>query len=356
MENPESDIFTIPPGGRRSHGKVTLAEVAARAGVATMTVSRLLRAPQSVRPGTAERILLALRETGYAPNKQAGSLASGRSAMVAVLIPSVANSIFAETIQGLSDTLQPAGLELMLAPSGYSHDREENQLRALLGWAPAAVVVTGRHHSPGSIQLMRRAREAGTPVIEMWDKHPETAEFTQIGFNHHEVGQVMARHLLDCGYDDLIFLDSGVVQDYRAHERGQGFLQAARQAGAKVRIVTAASIEPMAAGRLAIQGMTASQRPRAIAFANDHLAVGALLQALDMQIELPQQLALLGFGDFPIASQLGGGLSTLAVPRQQIGQECGRSILSALNLPMPDDETRPAPMPLEPRLVIRQTT
>lgn len=353
MENPEADTFMIPPGSRRSHGKVTLSEVAAHAGVTPMTVSRLLRAPNSVRPETAERIRLALTETGYAPNKQAGSLASGRSAMVAVLIPSVANSIFAETIQGLSDTLQPAGLELMLAPSGYSHEREEDQLRALLGWAPAALVVTGRHHSPGSIKLMRRARDAGTPVIEMWDQHPETAEFTQVGFNHHEVGQVMARHLLACGYDDLMFLDSGVVQDYRAHERGQGFLQEARQAGAKVRITTAASIERMAAGRQALQAMAPSRRPRAIACANDHLAVGVLLQAQDMQIELPTPLALLGFGDFPIAGQLGGGLSTLDVPRHHIGQQCGRSILAALHLPMPDDE---APLSLEPRLVIRRTT
>lgn len=356
MENPQSDIFMTPPGSRRSHGKVTLSEVAAHAGVTPMTVSRLLRAPNSVRPETAERIRLALTETGYAPNKQAGSLASGRSAMVAVLIPSVANSIFAETIQGLSDTLQPAGLELMLAPSGYSHEREEDQLRALLGWAPAALVVTGRHHSPGSIKLMRRARDAGTPVIEMWDQHPETAEFTQVGFNHHEVGQVMARHLLDCGYDDLMFLDSGVVQDYRAHERGQGFLQAARQAGAKVRITTAASIERMAAGRQALAAMVPSRRPRAIACANDHLAVGVLLQAQDMQIELPTPLALLGFGDFPIAGQLGGGLSTLDVPRHQIGQECGRSILAALHLPMPNDEARLAPRSQEPRLVIRRTT
>ena len=356
MENPQSDIFLIAPGVRRSHGKSTLADVAAQAGVTTMTVSRLLREPNSVKPETAERIRQALTATGYTPNKQAGSLASGRSALVAVLIPSVANSIFAETIQGLAETLQPAGLELMLAPSGYSHEREENQLRAMLGWAPAAVVVTGRQHSAGSLQLLRSAREAGTPVIEMWDNEPQTAEFTQIGFNHHQAGQAMARHLLHCGYTDLMFLDSSVVQDYRAHERGLGFVQAAEQAGVEVRLQTAQLGEPMAAGRAMLQGLLQPSRPLAIGFANDHLAVGALLQACDFGLAVPQQLALLGFGDFPIAGQLMGGLSTLAAPRHLIGLECGRSILNSLNIKIRSSETSLEPVCLEPKLMIRHTT
>jgi LacI family transcriptional regulator, gluconate utilization system Gnt-I transcriptional repressor len=132
---------------RRGHGRTTLADVAAAAGVTAITVSRYLREPYRVAPDTAAGVAAALRATGYLPNKQAGvlaSAASGSARMVAALIPSIANSIFAETVQGLADALQGSGCELLLAATGYSVEREEEQLRALLGWFPSALVVTGR--------------------------------------------------------------------------------------------------------------------------------------------------------------------------------------------------------------------
>jgi LacI family gluconate utilization system Gnt-I transcriptional repressor len=117
MENPQPGLDSANARHRRSHGRATLADVAAHAGVTPMTVSRMLRQPDRVAPETAQRIRQAIDNTGYSPNKQAGGLASGRSAIVAAIIPSVANSVFAETIQGLSDALQHAGLELFWRPT-----------------------------------------------------------------------------------------------------------------------------------------------------------------------------------------------------------------------------------------------
>ena len=116
--------------------------------------------------------------------------------------------------------------------------------------------------------------------------------------------QAMAQHLLDCGHRDLVYVDSGVKEDFRAHER----------ASATVRTIKADRGEPMAAGRKALQSLVPHQLPQGIVFANDHLAAGALLQAQEAGIRVPEELALLGFGDFPIAGQLGGGISTLPAP------------------------------------------
>lgn len=356
MENPQPARDSPGARPRRSHGRATLADVAAHAGVTPMTVSRMLREPDRVAAETAQRIRQAIDDTGYSPNKQAGGLASGRSAIVAAIIPSVANSVFAETIQGLSDALQPAGLELFLAPNGYKLDREEEQLKTLLGWGPAAIAVTGRRHSSGARTLMRQAKRAGTPVIQMWDQDPLDTEFLQVGFNHPQVGMSMARHLLDCGYRDLGYVDSGVVEDFRAHERGQGFVQVALQAGAQVQVSVASACEPMTAGRLMLQQLKQNRLPRALAFANDHLAAGACLEALDMGIRLPGQLALLGYGDFSISQQLGGGISTMATPRYQIGQVTGQSILQLLGLMTIGPDPAAGLPNLTPRLVVRNTT
>lgn len=307
-------------------------DVAALAEVTPITVSRFLRQPEVVAEPTATRIREALATSGYVPNKQAGQLASGRSRMVAALLPNLAHSIFGETVQGLADGLQAAGHELLLAATNYSTEREEEQLRALLGWGPGAVVVTGRRHSAGALALLRGARDAGTPVVEMWDQHPGADGFTQVGFDHAEVGRAMARHLLALGHKALAYVDSGVAEDFRAHERGAAFTAAARRAGATVHALPARAGDAFDAGRAALAEMRALTGPRitAAAFANDQLACGALLQAQAEGLAVPAKLALLGFGDFPLGRQLPPGLSTVRPPRYEIGRGAAEAVLQAL--------------------------
>lgn len=321
---------------RRGHGRATLADVAAAAGVTAITVSRYLREPHRVAAATAETIARAIVETGYVPNKQAGVLASagsGSSRMVAALIPSIANSIFAETVQGLADGLQGSGCELLLASTNYSVEREEEQLRALMGWFPSAIVVTGRRHSAGALALMRTARDRGTPVIEIWDHHRSARGFTQIGFDHAEVGRAMALHLIERGHRSLAYVDSGVAEDFRAHERGEAFIAAAAARGASVQRVVAPQAEAIEAGRAALATLLDGRgRPRAsaAAFANDHLACGALLEAQARDIAVPAALALLGFGDFVLGRQLAPGLSTVQLPRLEIGRATAQALLASL--------------------------
>ncbi|MDE2080745.1 MAG: LacI family DNA-binding transcriptional regulator [Burkholderiales bacterium] len=322
---------------RRGHGRVTLQTVAEAVGVTSITVSRFLREPARVAPQTAERIRQALADSGYVPNKQAGLLASGRSNMVAALLPNLANSIFAETAQGLSDGLQAAGFELLIASTGYSLEREEQQLRALLGWHPAALVVTGRRHAAGALQLLADAKAAGTPVIEIWDHHPPAkgprqTRFTQIGFNHDEVGAAMAAHLLRAGHRRLAYVDSGVAEDYRAHERGVAFATAVRAAGAQALVLSAPGGDAFDAGRQVLGELVRAGPPAvtAAAFANDHLASGALLEAGRRGVAVPGRLALLGFGDFAIARQLSPALSSVQLPRLAIGAAAADSLLEAL--------------------------
>jgi len=224
---------------------------------------------------------------------------------------------------------------LLLAATGYSAEREEEQLRALLGWFPSALVVTGRRHTPGALALLRQAQARGTPVIEIWDHHPEPGaeSFTQIGFDHEQVGRAMAEHLIARGYRSLAYVDSGVAEDFRAHERGDGFLKAAQRKRVPVRRVTAPTREAIEAGRLAFAGLVdASGRPsvRAAAFANDHLACGALFEARARGLDLPDDVALLGFGDFSLGRQLDPPLSTVHTPRFEIGQAAARALLQAL--------------------------
>jgi len=335
MANPEksstsavAEVAVARPAARgRGHGRATLATVAAQACVASMTVSRYLRAPDQVGRETGDRIASALASTGYTPNKHAGMLASGRSSLVAAIIPSIASPLFAETVQGLSDSLRGHGLELLLASTNYSLEREEEQIRAVLGWSPSALVVTGRRHSDAALAMMRQAVTVGLPVLEMWDHDAVDRMFVQVGFSHRQVGDMMARHLLAKGYRDLAYVQTGVPEDFRAAERGEAFAARVRKAGAAARMFHAPRIEPLAAGRHALREMLAAGLPRAVAFANDNLAAGACLQALEQKISVPGEIALLGFGDFPLSRQIAGGISTVGVGPYDIGVACARQLL-----------------------------
>ncbi len=341
LPNPDPSDRPTARQPRRGHGRATLADVAAAAGVTAITVSRYLREPHRVAKATARAVAKALRQTAYLPNKQAGALASAASAapggarMVAALIPSIANSVFAETVQGLADALQGSGCELMLGATGYSTEREEEQLRALLGWFPAALVVTGRRHSPGALALLRQAQARGTPVIEIWDHRARRGaeRFTQIGFDHEQVGRAMAEHLIERGHATLAYVDSGVAEDFRAQERGDGFMAAAKQRRVQAQRITVPAGEAIEAGRHALVALLRPNgRPkvRAAAFANDHLASGALLEARRRGLAVPQDLALLGFGDFSLGRQLDPPLSSVHTPRFEIGQAAARALLQAL--------------------------
>jgi LacI family transcriptional regulator, gluconate utilization system Gnt-I transcriptional repressor len=341
----------------RGHGRATLADVAAQAGVTTMTVSRYLRAPAQVASGTAEKITQALQETGYSPNLQAGSLASGRSQAVAVIVPNIAHSIFADTLHGLGAGLQEAGLHMIVSSTGYSLAQEEQQVRTMLGWAPAAIVLTGRAHLSATQQLLLSAHQRGTPVVEIWDQSPlgEPHAFQQIGFDHAHVGALMAQALVERGYRQLAFIDSGVEEDFRAHERAQGFLAKAAALGIPVVHLHAGVGDPIEQGGECFAAWyRAKLKPlrSGIGFANDLLATGALLQAQHLNCHMPEEIGLLGFGDFPVGRYCQGGLSTMHIDGERIGQACAEYISQRLRKDGGSD-TQPNQVIMHPRLLWR---
>lgn len=300
-----------------------------------MTVSRYLRSPQRVAASTASRIARAIEETSYSPNHQAGSLASGRSHVVAVVVPNIAHSIFADTLHGLGQELQMHGLHMLVSSTGYSLAQEEVQVRNVLGWAPAALVVTGRAHLPATQSLLKHALARGTPVVEIWDQNPlgEISAFHQIGFNHFDTGSQMARALLSRGMRELVFIDSGLSEDLRAHERADGFMSEAQRQGAQAERIAAPMGDPTLAGAQCFSLWYSRTRRRhqvGFAFANDLLATGAQLRAFEQGLRMPEDMLMLGFGDFPVGRYCQGGLSTIHIDGEQIGKACAHYIARSL--------------------------
>src|SRR4030081_2266939 len=211
-------------GPNPPHFAPTLSAVAKLAGVSSITVSRVVRLPELVAPKTRGRVEAAMRERGYVPNQLAVGLARARTRSIGVLVPTIANSIFADTVQGLSDELEPLGYAVILAQSRYDAAREDHMLSALLSRRPEAIIMVG---SPATEDGARLLRRAGIRVAETWDL-PAAPIDAVAGFNNYEAGVTVAQHLVEQGRNSLAFIGG---DDPRAPRRANGFKNAAHARG-----------------------------------------------------------------------------------------------------------------------------
>jgi LacI family gluconate utilization system Gnt-I transcriptional repressor len=142
---------------------VTLIDVAKAAGVSPITVSRALNEPQLVKPATLAKVQEAVKRTGYVKNMLAGGLASSRSKLVALVLPTISTQTFADMVQGATDRLTAAGYQLLLGIVGYETWREEILVETILSRRPDGVILTGSLHTDNTRQ---RLLQIGTPVVE----------------------------------------------------------------------------------------------------------------------------------------------------------------------------------------------
>ncbi|MFJ7884523.1 LacI family DNA-binding transcriptional regulator [Pseudomonas sp. NPDC096917] len=318
------------PRKRRGAGRVTLSAVARAADVSAITVSRYFNQPEQVSSERRERIAAVVAELGYVPNLVAGGLASARGKIVGMVIPNISGPIFADTIQGFSDTLSRHGYQLLLASSYFSVEQEENAVRAFLGWSPAALVLTSHFHSPATEKMIA---ETDIPVIETWDYQPER-EPLQIGFSHYEVGVTAVRYLHGKGCRRIAFVQNSAPGDFSALERRDGYAATVRELGLEPWVFAPdANRAPFEAGKQAMQTlMSGIPRPDAIIFANDNLAAGGLLAAQRAGLDIPGDCAVLGFGDYPFADMLLPSLSTIKPPALEIGELAATRVLQSLGV------------------------
>lgn len=338
---------------RRSNaGRTTIRQVANHVGVSAITISRYFKQPDSVSEELRAQIAASVAELGYVPNLVAGGLASASSRIVGMVIPNISGPIFANTIQSFSDTLGQNGYQLMLSSSYFSAEQEENAVRSFLGWSPAALVLTSYFHTEATEKMIA---QAGIPVLEIWDLQTERTPI-QIGFLHEDVGRMAARYLIDKGYQRIAFVTNSIAGDFSAVDRSNGYKEVVEQAGRRVRVYTPSAQPPLEAGEEAFKALISGDDPAdAIIFANDNLACGALLAAQRAGITIPQQCAIVGFGDYAIADKLYPSLTTIRPPATEIGAVAARRILELVGA-LPAPENSPAHFHLQCELIERESS
>ena len=221
---PDSPLITAPKRSRGAPKGIRITDVAASAGVSPITVSRVFNAPQTVAPETLLRVRQAVQELGYVPNRLAGGLSSAKSRLIAAIVPTVAHSLFSETVQIFSDTMSRAGYQVLLGLSGYSDEDEDQLLDAVLSRRPEGVLLTGVAHTA---TLRERLLKIGIPIVETWDMTEHPIDML-VGFSHYRIGVAVAERFIARGARHLALVSAN---DARALARRRGFIDTLRAQG-----------------------------------------------------------------------------------------------------------------------------
>lgn len=291
-----------------------------------MTVSRVLRKSGDVSDATRTRVLAAAKSLGYVPNQIAGSLASQRVNLVAVIIPSLSNMVFPEVLNGINQVLEDTPLQPVVGVTDYLPEKEERVLYEMLSWRPSGVIIAGLEHSdPTRAMLMN----AGIPVVEIMDVDGTPID-AMVGISHRRAGNEMAKAILKEGYEHIGFLGTKMPLDHRARKRFEGFTEGLAKAGVEIEDRAFYSGgSALAKGREMTQAMLErSPELDFLYYSNDMIGAGGLLYLLEQGVDIPGQIGLAGFNGVELLQGLPRQLATMDACRAEIGQAAAKIILN----------------------------
>ena len=323
----------------------TIREVASRAGVSVATVSYVLNDTRKVRPETEQRVLLAARELGYSPNTAARSLVVGRSSMVGLVVPDIENPFFPEITKAFQEAAALAGLETIVMNTNYDSQRTHNMVDRLASLqVPGAAFFTSQVDSPVREALARRG------ICGVYLEHDIAGpRISNIAIDYHSGITDAVRHLAGLGHRSIGFI-SGPVHGSAARRRKIAFLESTEKDGIESRVVD--SDYTVQGGYFSCSRLLNGFNATAIMAANDLMAIGALHAAYDRQIRVPADLSIIGFDDITFAQFTQPALTTVNVPRIEIG----RLAFQALQALIADPQAEGKQYAVRASLVIRQTT
>jgi LacI family gluconate utilization system Gnt-I transcriptional repressor len=317
---------------------LTLRDVSEASGVSEMTVSRVLRNRGDVSDKTRERVLAVSKELGYVPNKIAGSLASNRVNLVAVIIPSLKNMVFPEVLSGINEVLEGTDLQAVVGVTDYLPEKEEKVLYEMLSWRPSGVIIAGLEHSDAAEAMLQAA---GIPVVEIMDTDGRPVD-AMVGISHRRAGREMARAILKAGYRHIGFIGTKMPLDHRARKRFEGFTEALAREGVEIEDREFYSGGSALAKGRELTKVMLERSPELdfIYYSNDMIGAGGLLYLLDQGVKVPGQVGLAGFNGVELLQGLPRQLATMDACRLEIGRKAAQIIAARLEDPPREVETQ----------------
>ncbi|HVU14763.1 MAG TPA: LacI family DNA-binding transcriptional regulator [Phototrophicaceae bacterium] len=319
----------------------TIGDVARRAGVSTMTVSRVINNSGYISQETRERVEQAIAELGYVPNALARSLRFKQTKTIALIITDITNPFFTTVARGVEDTASEHGFSVIFCNTDESQDEESDYLTLMVQKQVDGIILVPAHSSRASAAFLQDHK---VPFVVL-DRRIAGMELDTVRCDSEIGGYQLTRHLIDLGHRRIAML-SGPLLVSTSADRLAGYRRALDEAGLE-HAEFFGSLSNADGYRMAREALTAPQRPTAFFAANNLVAIGALRALLEQGIRVPQDLSVVSYDDLPESMIFDPFLTVVAQPAYDMGQQATRLLLnrlSGIDTTAPREVLLPAPI------------
>jgi LacI family transcriptional regulator len=307
----------------------SIKDVAREAGVSTATVSHVINSTRFVSDEVRARVLAAVERCSYYPNAHARSLASGRSHVIGLVVSDISNPFFPELVKSIEAAAFERGYDVMLSNTNYDPERTSHYIRRFIERKLAGVVVmTSELDAELIVELARREvsvvfLDLGEPGVHM----------SNLRVNYEAGIEEAISHLVSLGHTEISFI-GGPAHLRSAVRRREAFVASMRRHLPDARADVFRGDFKLEGGRRAACEMLDSQeRPTAVVAANDMMALGAMVEFRAAGLQIPRDVSIVGFDDIAFATLCEPPLTTVCLPRMELGRRAVEALMTAIDRP-----------------------
>jgi LacI family transcriptional regulator len=330
---------------------VRLKDIALRAGVSVMTVSKALRDAPDISAATRARLKQIAAEMGYVPDSMAQSLRTRTTRLFGLVVSAMTNPIFARVVMAIEERAHELGYDIILAHSLNLAEREEACIHRLLARRVDGLFLTPVYRLGPQAPVYEELRRRGTPTVLLGHAAPFCQGFVNVETDDLNASAAATQHLLDLGHRRIAFLGGPAFAPW-AQERFDGYRRALREANLELddRLIFNAGSTIEDGAKAALQLMQERPQATAVQACNDLVAIGAAETLLAQGIRIPEDLSLVGHGNVLVSEHFRVPLTTIRQPKLRLGVAAMDAMQKLLKGERPENKRLPA------ELVIRASS
>ncbi|SDY61491.1 LacI family DNA-binding transcriptional regulator [Hymenobacter psychrophilus] len=341
------------PHSRHGHQAkpATIKDIARELGVSITTVSRAMRDFPDVNPQTRQAVLDMARQLDYQPNQVALSLVTSHTNSIGVIVPNL-DYFFATAVRGIDELAIEAGYTVLTCQSNESYGREITNTQRLMNGRVDGLIVSLSSET-SNVDHFRRLLQRSVPMV-FFDRVGTDLEATKVMLDNYDGAVQAVSHLYEQGCRRIAYL-AGPASLSISNQRKKGYLGTLEKYGLSVReeLIVHCPFDQAHAYRATLALLDGPERPDAIFAISDRIAVGALLALRERGVAVPEEVALVGFNDEPVAALLTPALSSVGQPAFEMGRLAAQLFIEQMNS---DELMPPKTELLKPRLVVRESS
>lgn len=322
---------------------VRLKDIAERAHVSVMTVSKALRDEPDVSAETKTRLKLLAQQMGYVPDSSAQGLRNRTTKLFGLIIPSLVDPMFSRVVLAIEERAYELGYELLLACTLNIPEREEACIRRFLSRRVDGLFLSPVYRLATEARIYQELHSGRVPTVLLGHAAPFCSQFLSVEMDDLLASYTLTQHLLKLGHRRIAFL-SGPPATPWARERFEGYRRALREAGLDEddRLVFQAGRTTEEGAKAATQMIGEGSDATAVQAVNDPVAIGAAEVFLSQNVKIPEDLSFTGFGNATLSEHFRVPLTTISQPKHRLGMAAVEAMVKLLRGQRPEIKRLPA--------------